>query len=43
MADKKVGPGKTTPLKKPGGSSAPTGPGRAATPLNPNNPGKTKK
>ncbi|MEQ1490302.1 MAG: hypothetical protein ABL932_07110 [Terricaulis sp.] len=42
MAEKKVGADKTPPLKKPG-AAGPTGPGRAATPLNPNNPGKTKK
>ncbi|MEZ5972431.1 MAG: hypothetical protein R3C31_11530 [Hyphomonadaceae bacterium] len=44
MADKTVGPDKTPPMKKPGGTAPPPGQvGQAARPLNPNNPGKDKK
>jgi hypothetical protein len=43
MPDKKVGPDKAPQVKKPGKAPPPGQVGQAATPLNPNNPGKTKK
>ncbi|MEQ1810543.1 MAG: hypothetical protein ABL889_11485 [Terricaulis sp.] len=43
MADKKVGDKSAPQVKKPGKAAPPGQVGQAATPLNPNNPGKNKK